>query len=85
MIFFLPVLIASLIVIFFIVRYCNAVADPQSLLEEKEALQEKLALSEYELRLAQEDILKLRTELQKKTESPPINVLSGKLTNLCGL
>ncbi|KAL6960962.1 hypothetical protein U1Q18_038727 [Sarracenia purpurea var. burkii] len=44
------------------------VADPQSLLEEKEALEEKLALSEYELRLAQEDILKLKDELQKKTE-----------------
>ncbi|XP_057491573.1 LOW QUALITY PROTEIN: uncharacterized protein LOC130777300 [Actinidia eriantha] len=44
------------------------VADPQSLLEEKEALEEKLALSEYELRLSQEDILKLKDELQKKTE-----------------
>ncbi|CAK9150667.1 unnamed protein product [Ilex paraguariensis] len=43
------------------------VADPQSLLEEKEALEEKLAISEYELRLVQEDILKLKTELQKKT------------------
>lgn len=46
------------------------VADPQSLLEEKEAVEEKLAISEYELRLAQEDILKLKTELQKKAESP---------------
>nr|XP_015880041.2 RAB11-binding protein RELCH [Ziziphus jujuba var. spinosa] len=45
------------------------VADPQSLLEEKEAVEEKLAISEYELRLAQEDILKLKTELQKKTGS----------------
>lgn len=45
------------------------VADPQSLLEEKEALDEKLAISEYELRLAREDILKLRAELQKKLES----------------
>ncbi|PQQ12716.1 lisH domain and HEAT repeat-containing protein isoform X1 [Prunus yedoensis var. nudiflora] len=45
------------------------VADPQSLLEEKEAVEEKLAISEYELRLAQEDILKLKTELQKKVES----------------
>lgn len=44
------------------------VADPQSLLEEKESLVEKLAISEYELRLAQEDILKLRTETQKKIE-----------------
>lgn len=46
------------------------VADPQNLLEEKEALEEKLALSEYELRLTQEDLSKLRTELQKKNESP---------------
>ncbi|KAL5745067.1 hypothetical protein ACOSP7_026213 [Xanthoceras sorbifolium] len=46
------------------------VADPQSLLEEKEALEEKLAISEYELRLAQEDITKLKTELQKITELP---------------
>lgn len=48
---------------------CKPVADPQSLLEEKEALDEKLAISEYELRLAREDILKLRAELQKKLES----------------
>ncbi|KAI4346926.1 hypothetical protein L6164_007789 [Bauhinia variegata] len=44
------------------------VLDPQSLLEEKEAAEEKLAISDYELRLAQEDILKLTSELQKKTE-----------------
>ncbi|CAL0318874.1 unnamed protein product [Lupinus luteus] len=46
------------------------VADPQTLLEEKEAADEKLAISGYELRLAQEDILKLKSELQKKAESP---------------
>ncbi|KAK7272935.1 hypothetical protein RIF29_13979 [Crotalaria pallida] len=46
------------------------VADPQSLLEEKEAAEEKLAISDYELRLAQEDILKLKSELQKKAENP---------------
>ncbi|XP_024983065.1 lisH domain and HEAT repeat-containing protein KIAA1468 homolog isoform X2 [Cynara cardunculus var. scolymus] len=45
------------------------VADPQSLLEEKEALAEKLAIRDYENRLAQEDILKLKTELQKKCEA----------------
>lgn len=45
------------------------VADPQSLLEEKESLEEKLAVSDYELRLAQEDILKLKAELQRKFES----------------
>ncbi|CAN8300117.1 unnamed protein product [Cochlearia groenlandica] len=44
------------------------VADPQSLLEEKEALSEKLAISEYELRLAQEDITRLKTEGQKKSD-----------------
>ncbi|XP_047152921.1 RAB11-binding protein RELCH homolog isoform X1 [Vigna umbellata] len=45
------------------------VADAQTLLEEKEAAVEKLAISDYELRLAQEDILKLRSELQKKAEN----------------
>ncbi|KAI8534473.1 hypothetical protein RHMOL_Rhmol10G0092600 [Rhododendron molle] len=44
------------------------VADPQSLLEEREALAEKLALTEYELRLAQEDTQKLKDELLKKSE-----------------
>lgn len=44
-------------------------ADPQSLFEEKESLEEKLAVREYELRLAQEDILNLKAELLKKTES----------------
>ncbi|XP_043700989.1 RAB11-binding protein RELCH homolog isoform X2 [Telopea speciosissima] len=52
------------------------VADPQSLLEEKEALEEKLALSEYELRLAEEDNLRLKTELKKRAESSPDD-LSG--------
>ncbi|KAK7374867.1 hypothetical protein VNO80_08310 [Phaseolus coccineus] len=45
------------------------VADAQTLLEEKEAAVEKLAISDYELRLAQEDILKLKSELQKKAEN----------------
>nr|XP_043616992.1 RAB11-binding protein RELCH isoform X2 [Erigeron canadensis] len=45
------------------------VADPQSLLEEKESLEEKLAIRDYENRLAQEDILKFKTELQKKSEA----------------
>lgn len=44
------------------------VADPQSLLEEREALAEKLALTEYELRLAQEDTRKVKDELLKKSE-----------------
>ncbi|GAB4827922.1 hypothetical protein Ancab_034806 [Ancistrocladus abbreviatus] len=50
------------------------VADPQTLQEEKEALQEKLAITEYELRLAQEDISKLKDEVQKKAELPVIEV-----------
>ncbi|KAL9427675.1 hypothetical protein AB3S75_029792 [Citrus x aurantiifolia] len=45
------------------------VADPQSLQEEKEALVEKLAITEYELRLAQEDVTKLKAELKKKSDS----------------
>lgn len=44
------------------------VADPQSLLEEKEALSEKVAISEYELRLAQEDIARLKAEGEKKSD-----------------
>ncbi|KAK3006157.1 hypothetical protein RJ639_015719 [Escallonia herrerae] len=52
------------------------VADPQSLLEDKEALEEKLAISDYELRLAQEDILKLKAEVQKKTEAT-VDQLNG--------
>ncbi|XP_017643236.1 uncharacterized protein LOC108484095 [Gossypium arboreum] len=44
------------------------VVDPQSLLEEKEAIEEKLALSDYELRLAREDVMKLKTELQRKVD-----------------
>ncbi|KAL2896547.1 RAB11-binding protein RELCH-like protein [Bienertia sinuspersici] len=55
------------------------VADPQALLEEKQALQEKVSLCEYELRLAQEDISKLKEELQKKAELPlpEINSTTG--------
>ncbi|KAL0378044.1 UNVERIFIED_CONTAM: RAB11-binding protein RELCH [Sesamum radiatum] len=45
------------------------VLDPQTLLEDKESLEEKLAVREYELRLAQEDILSLKAEVLKKTES----------------
>ncbi|GKV16736.1 hypothetical protein SLEP1_g27333 [Rubroshorea leprosula] len=52
------------------------VVDPQNLLEEKEAAEEKLAISEYELRLAQEDIVKLKAELQRKADLP-LDKLSG--------
>ncbi|KAK6151016.1 hypothetical protein DH2020_015948 [Rehmannia glutinosa] len=45
------------------------VADPQSLFEEKESMEEKLAVREYELQIAQEDILNLKEELLKKTET----------------
>ncbi|KAJ6803207.1 lisH domain and HEAT repeat-containing protein KIAA1468-like protein [Iris pallida] len=44
------------------------VADPQSLLEEKVSVEEKLAISEYKLRLAEEDLSRMRTELQKQNE-----------------
>jgi len=44
-------------------------ADPQSLLEEKVAAQEKLALAEYDLRLAKEDLSLLKLELRKQIES----------------
>lgn len=49
------------------------VADPQTLLEEKEALQEKLAINEYEFRLAQEDLSRLKAELQKSEGPSEIN------------
>lgn len=46
-------------------------ADPQILLEEKIAAEEKLALTEYDLRLAKEDLSQLKLELQKQKESSP--------------
>ncbi|XP_066311923.1 uncharacterized protein [Miscanthus floridulus] len=46
-------------------------ADPQILLEEKIAAEEKLALVEYDLRLAKEDLSQLKLELQKQKESSP--------------
>ncbi|XP_040933821.1 protein SPA1-RELATED 2 isoform X5 [Gossypium hirsutum] len=52
------------------------VVDPQNLLEEKEAIEEKLALSDYELRLAREDVMKLKTELQRK-----VDLLRDKLSS----
>ncbi|KAF9595015.1 hypothetical protein IFM89_036033 [Coptis chinensis] len=55
------------------------VADPQSLLEEKEILVEKLAISEYELRLAQEDISRLKEELDKKAESTDVQLNGSNL------
>jgi len=62
----------------FSLSYLRAVAEPQTLLEEKEAIAEKLAISKYELRLAQEDISKLKIELQKKKEARSV-VLSGNI------
>ncbi|KAL3346195.1 hypothetical protein AABB24_024902 [Solanum stoloniferum] len=55
------------------------VADPQSLLEEKEALEEKLALCEYEFRLSQEDIVQLKSELQKKSQTIPCPISDSKI------
>lgn len=56
---------------------CNrvfAAADPQALLQNKEETEEKLAITDYELRLALEDITKLKEELQAKREC---NILDG--------
>ncbi|WJX70177.1 hypothetical protein P8452_54312 [Trifolium repens] len=50
-----------------------SLADPQTLLQNKEEAEEKLAITDYELRLAQEDITKLKVELQTKTECNIIN------------
>lgn len=55
------------------------VADPQSLLEEKEALEEKLALCEYEFRLSQEDIVQLKSELQKRSQTIPCPISDSKI------
>lgn len=56
------------------------VLDPQSLLKEKEALDEKVAITEYELRLAQEDIMKLKTELEKRAVASACEDLDGQLS-----
>lgn len=63
--------------------FIKAVADPQSLLEEKEALEEKLALCEYEFRLAKEDIVQLKTELQKKSQTFPRQTSGTSLKLFC--
>ncbi|CAN7067984.1 unnamed protein product [Brassica rapa subsp. trilocularis] len=57
------------------------VADAQSLLEEKEALSEKLAIREYEFRLAQEDITRLKTEGHhfRLQHCPPLSGVEGSL------
>ncbi|XP_021296413.1 lisH domain and HEAT repeat-containing protein KIAA1468 [Herrania umbratica] len=57
------------------------VVDPQSLLEEKEAIEEKLAVSDYELRLALEDIMKLKTELQRKADLPQDKLSESSASN----
>ncbi|KAF9683958.1 hypothetical protein SADUNF_Sadunf04G0068000 [Salix dunnii] len=59
---------SSLILLTFLLIRSLASTLFESLLEEKEAMEEKLALTAYELRLAQEDISKLKTELQKKLD-----------------
>lgn len=57
----------------------RTVTDPQTLLEDRESLEEKLALAEYDLRLAQEDIVKLKDDLQRRAHS----VLDQKNGNHC--
>jgi len=49
------------------------VADPQTLQQNKEEAEDKLVMTDYELRLAQEDITKLKAELQTKTEYSTID------------
>ncbi|KAK8938456.1 hypothetical protein KSP39_PZI011189 [Platanthera zijinensis] len=61
-------------------------ADPQTLLEEKQILEEKLAVTEYELRLVQEDVTRLKSDLEKISEaraeeSPDASIANG-LKNL---
>ncbi|OAY68909.1 LisH domain and HEAT repeat-containing protein, partial [Ananas comosus] len=58
----------------------GGVADPQTLLEEKVSTEEKLALTQYELRLAQEDLSRLKSELQKQKELSP-EELNGPLSD----
>lgn len=70
---------------FLSLSYSRAVADPQSLLEEKEAMEEKLAISEYELRLAQEDISKLKIEMQKKNEAHSVELIGKFFASDCFL
>ncbi|TKY50494.1 LisH domain and HEAT repeat-containing protein KIAA1468 [Spatholobus suberectus] len=45
-------------------------SDPQTLLQLKNEAEHKLALTDYELRLANEDIVKLKSQLQTQTERP---------------
>ncbi|WCJ25320.1 HEAT repeat-containing protein [Euphorbia peplus] len=54
------------------------VADPQTLLEEKEGLEEKLALTEYDLRLAQEDLSKLQMEVLRKSDMSQFDLNESK-------
>nr|CAD1834951.1 unnamed protein product [Ananas comosus var. bracteatus] len=64
-----------------VARFNNLrVADPQTLLEEKVSTEEKLALTQYELRLAQEDLSRLKSELQKQKELSP-EELNGPLSD----
>ncbi|XP_065848417.1 uncharacterized protein [Euphorbia lathyris] len=54
------------------------VADPQTLLEEKEGLEEKLALTEYDLRLAQEDLSKLQMDVLRKSDLSQVDLNESK-------
>lgn len=61
------------------------VLDPQNLLKEKEAADEKVAITEYELRLAQEDIMKLKTELEQRAVASSNECLDGQLNSSPGI
>lgn len=56
-------------------------ADPQTLLEEKQVVEEKLAVTEYELRLAQEDVTRLKSDLEKINETLPDECPDAALAN----
>ncbi|WOL17581.1 lisH domain and HEAT repeat-containing protein [Canna indica] len=62
-------------------RFSALVADPQTMQEEKVMVEERLAITEYELRLAQEDLSRLKEELQKKKQLSP-DELNGSSSDL---
>ncbi|PKU83044.1 hypothetical protein MA16_Dca007715 [Dendrobium catenatum] len=56
-------------------------ADPQTLLEEKLVVEEKLAVTEYELRLAHEDVTRLKSELENINEALPDESPDASIAN----
>lgn len=57
------------------------VANPQRVVEERDAAEEKATIMEYELRLAKEDVKRLLEKLDMKTESPPMLYSDGENGN----